>query len=191
MTKFPLPIRFLCPLLCLLLCLCPFLAGCVARGDATAHSLVLAAISAEQALPAGDIYLLSDSASLRALSTADTGQLPVRISDTALLSDAFGSGGGLSLPAALDGMVDDGAMRFSTAASPSEFIVFHCISHAATETVATLLHDRLDILRREYRGSDHEGMLAHAQVVVMGKYVALLVCNDPETAVVAMRRKIS
>lgn len=191
MIRFPLPIRPLCLLLCLVLFLCPSLIGCVARGDITAHSLVLAAISTEDALPAGDIYLLPGGASLRALSAVDTGQLPVRISDTSLLSDAFGSGGGLTLPAALDGTVDDGAMRFSTAASPSEFIVFHCISHSATNAVATLLHDRLDILRREYRGSDHEALLERAEVVVIGKYVLLLVCNDPETAIVAIRRKIS
>ncbi|MBR0442719.1 MAG: DUF4358 domain-containing protein [Clostridia bacterium] len=188
MSHTPHSVRFLCLFAGLLLCL--RFVGCAPEGGITAHALILAATDAEGALPAGDIYLLPSSASLRALDSVDTLEQTVRISDISLLCDAFGSGDHAGLPAAFEGAIDDGAMRFSSAASPCELIVFHCVSRANTQAVAELLHERLDILRRQYQGSDDEALLARAEIVVMGKYVFLLVCNDPEAVVSAMRRKI-
>lgn len=186
MTGAIFPLRLLCLALCLALCL--FFTGCTAKSNATAHALVLAAANTESALPAGDIYVLPASHSLRALNTDAPLNTSVREADTPLLSAAFGAGGGTQLPAALDGMADDGAMRFSTAASPCEFIVLHCVSRTDTAAVATLLHGRLDILRRQYRGTDHEALLERAEVVVIGKYVLLLVCSDAENALREIRR---
>ena len=189
MLRSVLPLRLCCLTLCFALCLC--IGGCGANDKATAHALVLAAAETERALPAGDIYLLPDSLSLRALNADALSSTAVREADAPMLSAAFGAGGGKQLPDALNGTVDDGAMRFSTAASPCEFIVLHCISRADTAAVASLLHGRLDILRRQYRGTDHEALLERAEVVVLGKYVLLLICNDSEAAVAAVRRKIS
>ena len=160
-----------------------FLLSCTAR-DTTALSLLLGAVRSQSALPAGDVYVLPDSPSLRALNTTDTQGQSVRVADAALLSAAFGEGGGKSMPSLLSG-VDDGAMRFATAASPCELIVLHCVSRAEADKVATLLHERLDILRREH--ADDDGVLADARVVVIGKYALLVICNDTEAALHALQ----
>ena len=171
-------------LLCLAVCLCT--CGCVARRTATALTVLLDILASQASLPAGDVYLLSDSPSLRALGITDTQRQPVRVADAALLSAVFGKGGGTSVPDVLKISVDDGAMRFATAASPFELIVLHCVSRADADKVATLLHERLDILRREY--PDGEGVLERAEVVVVGKYAMLLVCRDTEAALRAVHR---
>lgn len=174
------------PVLLLCLAICLLASSCAPRNTTTALSLLLDTLGSQATLPAGDIYLLPDSPSLRALKTTDTQGQSVRVADTALLSAAFGDGGGTSVPSVLESSVDDGAMRFATAASPFEIIVLHCVSRADADKVAALLHERLDILRREL--TDSEGLLDHAQVVVAGKYTLLLICKDSEAALHAVRR---
>lgn len=174
------------PVLLLCLAICLLASSCASRNTTTALSLLLDTLGSQATLPAGDIYLLPNSPSLRALKTTDTQWQSVRVADTALLSAAFGDGGGTSVPSVLESSVDDGAMRFATAASPFEIIVLHCVSRADADKVAALLHERLDILRREY--PDDDSTLDRAEVVVIGKYAVLLVCKDTKTALHAVHQ---
>ena len=170
--------------LCLAVCLCT--GSCAPKRKSCALSLLLEMLQSQAPLPAGDIYVLPSSPSLRALNTLDTQEQTVRVADTALLSAAFAQGGGTSVPSVFTSCVDDGAMRFATSATPFELVVLHCVSRADADKVALLLHERLDILRREY--PDNEGALDDAEVVVIGKYAVLLVCKDTKTALHAVQR---
>jgi hypothetical protein len=160
--------------------------ACAPKSKTCALSLLLEMLQSQAPLPVGDVYVLPDSPSLRALNTIDTNGQTVRAADTALLSAAFAQGGGTSVPSVFTSSVDDGAMRFATSASPFELVVLHCVSRADADKVALLLHERLDILRREY--PDNEGALDGAEVVVIGKYAVLLVCKDTKTALHAVQR---
>ena len=176
--------RVLALAVCLAVCLC--MGACAPKSKTCALSLLLEMQQSQAPLPAGDIYVLPSSPSLRALNAIDTQEQTVRAADTALLSAAFAQGGGTSVPSVFTSSVDDGAMRFATAASPFELVVLHCVSRADADKVALLLHERLDILRREY--PDNEGALDDAEVVVIGKYAVLLVCKDTKTALHAVQR---
>jgi hypothetical protein len=69
--------------------------------------------------------------------------------------------------------------------------VLHCNSRSDTDEVAALLLRRLDVLRRQYRGSDEEVLLARAQVVVIGKYVLLVISSAPEHVIETVKRSLS
>ena len=190
MHSVPRPARLAALLLCFLICL-PTLCACERQNRATALSVVASMTAAEPSCPAGDVYLLADSLSLQQLSSScEQPSAPLRVADDSLLSAAFG-GSANELWQCAPQTVDDGALRFATAASPCEWIVFHCISRSDTTAVADLFLHRLELLRRQYRGSDDEALLAHAQVVVMGKYVLLIVSSDPEGAIEAAKQAIS
>ena len=170
------------------------LCACVQSHGTTALSVVTSMTAAEPGCPAGDVYLLADSLSLQQLTAEDFSPTTLRVADDSVLRAAFGSVGnslGEGLWQCSSQTVDDGALRFATASSPCEWIVFHCVSRSDTTAVADLFLHRLELLRRQYRGTDDEVLLAHAQVVVMGKYVLLVVSNDPEGALEAARRALS
>ncbi len=179
-------------LLCFFICL-PALCACGRHNGTTALSVVTAMTAADPSCPAGDIYLLADGTSLQQLSASSQESNTLRIADSSLLYAAFGSGASNTsdLWECSPQMVDDGALRLATAASPCEWIVFHCISRSDTAAVAELFLRRLELLRRQYRGSDDEALLARAQVVIIGKYVLLIVSNDPQGAIEAAKHAIS
>lgn len=192
MYSFARPARLSALVLCFFVCLTT-LCACGPRNAATALSVVTAMTAADTNCPAGDVYLLADSLSLQQLSSCDPSDTMLRVADDSLLSAAFGSADALNegLWQCSSQAIDDGALRFATAASPCEWIVFHCVSRSDTTAVADLFLHRLELLRRQYRGSDDEALLAHAQVVVIGKYVLLIVSNDPEGAIEAAKHAIS
>lgn len=179
-------------ILVLLLCL-PI--SCTPRSETTALSLVLAMTESAADIPAGDIYLLPDSTSLHALSSIEGSQTAIRAADSALLRAVFGINGigdnAEELWQCTAAIIEDGAMRLSTAASPCEWMAFRCVGRSDTTAVADLLLCRLEILRRQYRGSDDEAMLARAEVVIFGKYVLLVIAPDSKAAVAAAQRALS
>jgi hypothetical protein len=145
---------------------------------------------------AGDVYVLPNSPSAeQPLSTPTQGVARARIASDALLVAAFGeselSNEDNDFSFYLCPLVDDGALRFSTGNVPCEYVVFHCISRTDTEHVATLLLERKEALRRQYRDGEYAPSVEQAQVVVIGKYVVLALCDDVETAVAAAESAIA
>ena len=209
--------RIFLPFFCALL---PLLTACQAPKETTALSLLRTMTALESTLPAGDIYLLPDSLSLALLGDEAAHISPsnapverVRIADQALL--------GSLLSAPLDtqkaqpiatetpsqapsespqkspndrpesALLADGAWRLSTADSPCEWIVLRAISRAHTDEIAALLLDRLDLIRRQYKGTAHEALAEQGEVVVLGPFVLLIVSPNTTAAIAAARRAMS
>lgn len=172
-------------LLCLPLC------SCGRASPLTALSVLMAMTRTEQAAPSGDVYLLPDSTSLRLLNQTDGAPPTVRIADKALLDAAFATGADGEAWQCDPSIVEDGAMRLSTAASPCEWVVLRCVSRTDTDAVADMLLHRLALIRRQYRVSELETLSERAEVVILGKFVVLVVAHDPEGAIDAARRALT
>ena len=127
--------------------------------------------AAEASRPAGDIYVLTDEDISKQAATA----YRIRKASPDLLRAAFGTGKEEPISPPPQEIVDSGALFLSTAGPPFECMVFHCISHSDTGTVAELLLERMDALRRQYRGSNEQAVIEKGQVVIAGKYVLLTV----------------
>lgn len=163
---------------------------CAPAKRATALTLLQAVVTAEQARPAGDIYLLPDSISLRSIhATQDEGAPTLRLASRSLLCAAFAAADG-ELPWELS-LLDDGAMWLSTAASPFEVIVLHCPSRSDTAAISDLLLRRLTVLQHQYRGSDVEHYAQSAQLLVIDRYVLLVLSSQPSQAIRTARRALS
>lgn len=183
-------------LLCMCLALCSSLLCCARQSRPSALEAVLAMSAAQPACPAGEIYLLPHSYSLQTIDRTESTSLGLRLADDALLQALLGKASSTSArdPAVWEcspDLVDDGALRLATAQSPCELIVLHCVSRSHTSRVADLLLHRLELLRREYRATDFEHILAHAQVMILGKFVILVVCAAPEHCLSVARRTLS
>ena len=173
--------------------LCVPLCSCGQRDKASALDVVLAMADAQADCPAGDVYVLPDSYSLQVINREYGTEQRIRLTDDALIRAALGrtSSADGEVWECSPALVDDGALRLSTADSPCEFIVLRCISRSHTSKVADLLLHRLELLRREYRATDFEHILAHAQVVIMEKYVMLAVCTSPDHCISVAKRALS
>ena len=186
--------RFL--LLFILPCLlCRTLASCQAKADAGALE-VLESMMAVESSAAGNVYVVPNSPfAEQLLSTPTQGVARARIASDGLLAAAFGeselSNENSDFSSSLRTLVDDGALRFSTGDVPCEYVVFHCISRTDTEHVATLLLERKEALRRQYRDNEHAPIVERSQVVVIGKYVVFALCDDAEAAVAAAASAIA
>ena len=157
---------------------------------------VLEAMVAAASSAAGNVYVLPSSPSAEQLSdTSAQGAVRARIASDALLVAAFGkselSNEDHDFSSFLYALVDDGALRFSTGDAPCEYAVFHCVSRSGTEHVTALLLERKEALRRQYRDSEHAPSVEQAQVVVIGRYVVLALCDDAEVAVEAAKEIIT
>lgn len=210
-----------------------FLSACAPSRRTSALTLLEAMVAADADHPAGDVYLTPDAASLAPVSGATDnsdaqGGTTVRTAPPALLRAAFGRSGTETdaIPWEL-ALVEDGAMRFSTAASPAEWIVLRCANRSDTAAVADMLLRRLSLLRRSWNGnaageqpgagvnfaptppsgtskssdaaltsgttltSDTMSVVDRGQVVVLGRYVLLILCDEPEACLRAARRALS
>ena len=168
-------------LLLLFLCLA-LLCGCSHNPSEHALSLVLTLTANEPNCPAGEVYLIPHAASLYALPEQEKDTPTIRIAPKDVLSAAFGRSATSDIWELSEALIDDGALRFSTTASPCEFIVLRCINRSDTDELAALLLQRLELLRQQYRATEYEALVARARVTVIGKYVVLAVCTDPESA---------
>ena len=172
-------------LICCLLC--RTLASCRTKADVSALGILEVMVAAASSA-AGNVYVLPSSPSAEQLSdTSAQGAVRARIASDALLVAAFGkselSNEDHDFSSFLYALVDDGALRFSTGGVPCEYVVFHCVSRSDTEHLTTLLLERKEALRRQYRDSEHAPSVEQAQVVVIGKYVIFALCSDAEAAV--------
>ncbi len=166
--------------------------GCKSPAKASAYDVLSAMIAAApSAIPAGDVYVLSnDVASGTLMPTNASDSPPWRAADNSLLSAAFGRKGeekNGEISELSQEIVDSGAMFFSTAAQPCELMVFRCISRSDTDLVAELMLRRLDILRRQYRDTEQQSIVENARIVVLGKYVILAVASNVEDAIEAAK----
>lgn len=121
--------------------------------------------------PVGDIYALSGEQSPSWIDSVPR----IRTASQELLQAAFGKSKNDPIPQLSQAIVDQGALFFSTVGSPFECMVFHCVSRSDTGTVAELLLERMDALRRQYKGSNEQAAIEKGQVVIVGKYVLLAV----------------
>lgn len=166
--------------------------GCKSPAKASAYDVLSVMIAAApSAIPAGDVYVLSnDVASGTLMPTNASDSPPWRVADDSLLLAAFGregSGENGEISELSQEIVDSGAMFFSTAAQPCEFMVFRCVSRSDTDLVAELLLRRLDTLRRQYRGTEQQSIVENARVVILGKYVVFAVAVNAQDAIEAAK----
>ena len=162
--------------------------GCKSPAKASAYDVLSAMIAATpSAIPAGDVYVLSAdvaSGTLMPMNASDSP--PWRVADDSLLLAAFGrdgSGETGEISELSQEIVDSGAMFFSTAAQPCEFMVFRCVSRSDTDLVAELMLHRLDTLRRQYRDTEQQAIVENARVVILGKYVVFAVAVNAQDAI--------
>ena len=166
--------------------------GCTSQAKASAYDVLSSMVSAApSAIPAGDVYVLSnDVASGTLMPTNASDSPPWRVADDSLLLAAFGrdgSGENGGISELSQEIVDSGAMFFSTAAQPCELMVFRCVSRSDTDLVAELLLRRLDTLRRQYRDTEQQAIVENARVVILGKYVVFAVAVNAQDAIEAAK----
>ncbi|MBE6661019.1 MAG: DUF4358 domain-containing protein [Ruminococcaceae bacterium] len=166
--------------------------GCASQTRASAYDVLSAMIAAApSAIPAGDVYVLSNDVASGTLMPTNASDSPLwRVADNSLLSAAFGREGEVKnskISELSQEIVDSGAMFFSTASQPCELMVFRCISRSDTDLVAELLLHRLDTLRRQYRDTEQQSIVENARIVVLGKYVILAVASNVEDAIEAAK----
>ena len=166
--------------------------GCTSQAKASAYDVLSAMIAAApSAIPAGDVYVLSnDVASGTLMPTNASDSPPWRVADDSLLLAAFGregSGENAEISEPSQEIVDSGAMFFSTASQPCELMVFRCVSRSDTDLVAELLLHRLDTLRRQYRDTEQQAIVENARVVILGKYVVFTVAVNAQDAIEAAK----
>ena len=159
--------------LCLLL-LFPALWSC-GREKATPAQVVSAMQKAEKPSPAGRLYVLS--------APPDGKEHP----GDSLLAAMFGEGD-TTLPAAFDHVED--AAFFVSYTNACELAVFRCDSADGPREVSGMCLRRLDRLKLYRTDGQDAVMLQEAQVVIRGDLVILLVSNDPEGALRALRRTL-
>ena len=167
-------------------------AGCKSPAKASSYDVLSSMVSAApSAIPAGDIYVLSnDVASGTLMPTNASDSPPWRVADDSLLLAAFGrDGSGVNggISELSQDIVDSGAMFFSTASQPCELMVFRCVSRSDTDLVAELLLHRLDTLRRQYRDTEQQAIVENARVVILGKYVVFAVAVNAQDAIEAAK----
>lgn len=167
------------------------LCACADTRRTLALSLLNTLVAADTDHPAGETYLTPDAASLALVSEATDDSAVIRTASPSLLRAAFGVVGGdaSSIPWEIS-LIDDGAMRFSTANSPCEWIVLHCANRSDTDAVAEMLLRRLNTLRRLWRNTEEASVVEQGQVVILGQYVLLILCDDTEGCLRAARNAL-
>ncbi len=156
---------FLCLLLVFTLC------GC-AKENATAAQVLDALVESEIGLPAGQIHLSCAPEDSAAYLSPE------------LMAALYGEG---ELPWQLS-LAQDYGIFLNTAQHPCEFAVFRCYARSDTDEIAAMCLSRLDALRIHYKNTQYASHTQNARVVVIGKYVLLLISNDPEHALDAAER---
>lgn len=188
-------LTFLSQLLSVCLFLVSSLISCSASPVPDALQVLLSMIQATPNVAAGDVYLFPGSGENHGMALAEALEIRVRIASEELLRAAFSPEYSVSEQTEnhhiLQDISDSGACRFSTAASPQEYVVIRCISRADTHEAARLLLHRLNALQKQYRGTDHQALTERGQVIIIGKYVCLVVSPDPDAAIEAARRVIT
>ena len=156
--------------LCTLIALCLSLSSCAS--NTSPEGVLEALVEAERGRMGGSIYSLS----------ADEGERGY-ISDTALVS-IYG------FDRTLDGL-SEGAIYLSDFCHPVELAVFLCHSTYAAEDIAVYLKSRLNTLYESASESAHFSGISEdeyreyikgAEVIVSGKYVALIISSDTREA---------
>lgn len=109
-----------------------------------------------------------------------------------LLSVAYG------IPDGFDGIIS-AAVCLSSAGRPCEFAVFQCKSRAYTEDVALFCRGRIDSLKRNASSSakfigmtreDYLRYINNSAVVISGRWVALIISSDTQSALKALHKLI-
>ena len=140
---------------------------------------VRAMCAAEIALPAGNLYY-TDAAE------GSESYLP-----TALLT-AYG------IPSEFNG-IEKAAIRLSSGGHPTEFAVFLCKDADSTEDVSLFCQNRIRSLslnaafsseQADMSRDEYDGYISSSRVVISGRYVALIISSDPDTAKKAFLRSI-
>ena len=156
--------------------------------------VLLAITKASSGVSAGDVYLLPGTAAATGLAKAEEDGIRVRVASNDLLSAAFSQSNPdrekTDIWQISQEIIDSGALRLGTTASPEEYVVIHCVSRVDTDDVARLLLRRLDAIRKQHRGTQEESTAERGQVLVIGTYVLLIVAPDAEAAMEAARRAI-
>ena len=169
-------------------------AGCALQPSADAQKVLLAMTAAAGSdLLAGDFYTLPNDLSSNAASAQAPDDTPWRIADKALLYAAFGSEAASENDKIFElsqDIVDSGALFLSTAAQPCEYMVFRCVSRSDTDLVVDLLLRRLDAMRRQFRGTEHQPIVESARIVVIGKYVVYAAAPNADDAVGAAEEAV-
>ena len=169
--------------------------GCASRPSICAPEVLLAMTAAGSSHPVGDAYILPSSTVPDAAESEKQpdGQI-WRIADSSLLHAAFGNESSTEnneISELSQGIVDSGAMFLSTAHVPCEYMVFHCISRSDTDMVVELLLRRLDVLRQQYRDTEHQATIENARILVLDKYVIFAVAQSADDAIDAACRAIN
>jgi hypothetical protein len=171
------------------------LSSCAAKKTPVAVEIIIAMTDASPDTAAGDLYLLPKARSFLELGQAEKRELRVRLASDELLSAAFSAsfsnGENSEINQIKQGILDDGALYFSTSASPEQYAVLHCVNRTDTQRIALLLEGRLQTLRKQYRGTEWERMVESGQVVVIKKFVCLIVSPNAEAALNAAGKIIS
>ena len=156
--------------LCTLITLCLALSACASKSSP--ESVLRALVEAEKGRVGGSIYFLS----------ADEGENGY-ISDTAFAS-IYG------FDRTLDGL-SEGAIYLSDFCHPVELAVFLCNSTYAAEDIAVYLKGRIKTLYESASESarfsginedEYREYIRSAEVIVSGRYVALIISSDAREA---------
>ena len=171
------------------------LSSCEAEKAATAIEVITAVTDASPDTAAGDLYLLPNARSFLELGQAEERHLCVRVASDDLLFAAFpgvfSSKENFEVDQKAQEIIDDGALYFSISASPEQYAVLHCTSRTDTQRIALLLEKRLQVLRKQYHGTEWEEMVESGQVVVIKKYVCLIVSPNVQAALNAAEKIIT
>lgn len=155
--------------------LCALLFSLSACGSVTTtDEILLAALSSQKELPAGQTYH----------STATPGESAY--ADETLLATLYGDG---TLPIEF-ASVRAFSVYLCERYEPCELAVFLCASRADAYAVGEMCLRRLDTVKRLCNGTEWAEQSQNGTVSVVGKYVILALCPDPASAASAARARI-
>ena len=164
--------RFISMLLCTA-CVISFL-GCQSERNKSAEAVLLDVIGA-LTLPSGSIYIYGASFGSENSLPSLTREVLYGAEESEL---AFS-------------LLDDYAIYLSSFESPFEAAVFRCRAASDTDTLTALCLRRADTLNVLLKETAHASLSGNIRVLQKGRYVAMVLCDNPEVALRALKRALA